>query len=56
MQQSVFLNCVHYGLVIVVSHNYKVTLIATTHISSFSIRMSDSFVAYANAEAGFSEK
>ena len=56
MQQSVFLNCVHHGLVIGVSHNYKVTLTATTNISSFAIHMSTSSVAYANAGAGFSEK
>ena len=55
MQQSVFLNCVHCGLVIVISHNYKVTLTATTNISSFAIRMSASSVACADAGAGFSE-
>ena len=56
MQQPVFLNCVHCGLVSVVSHNYKVTLTATTNISSFAIRMSSSSVACTNAGAGFSEK
>ena len=55
MQQSVFLNCVHCGLVIVVSLNYKVTLTTTTNISSFAIRMSASSVDYANAGARFSE-
>ena len=55
MQQSVFLNCVHCGLVIVVSHNYKVTLTTTTNISSFAIRMSASSIVCANAGVGFSE-
>ena len=56
MQQSVFLNCVHCGLVIVVSHNYKVTLAVTTNIYSFSIHMPTSFVACENAGEGFIEK
>ena len=56
MQQSIFLNCVHCGLVIVVSHNYKVTLAKTTNISSFAILMSTSSVACANVGAGFSKK
>ena len=50
MQQFVLLNYVHYGLVIVVSHNYKVTLTTTTNISSFAIRMSDSSIACENEE------